>query len=88
MFIILIIFFNNKFTTLSKDVKKLMKNGYLIIPNVVSHKDCDKILKIIHNTKNKKYGSVHSDVNRKDMMLSTNKLSPFIKNIYKKTKHI
>lgn len=69
---------------------KLMKNGYLIIPNIVSHKDCDKILKIIANTEKKKakYGNIHSNVNRKDMMLSTDKMKPYIKKIYNKTKYI
>lgn len=80
--------YNN--TNLNNDVNKLLTNGYLIIPNVVSHKDCDEILNIISETEKTENvcGPIHSNVNRKDMMLPVDNMKKYIKDIYKKTKHI
>lgn len=78
------------FTTSNIDVEKLMSDGYLIIPNIVSHKDCDDILEIISDVEKKKNkcGNIHSSVNRKDMMLPVKRVKKYIKNIYNSTKHI
>ena len=74
----------------SNKATKLMKDGFLIIPNVVSYKDCDNITKIINSVEKgeNKTGNIHSNTNRKDMMIPFDKIKHYIKKIYKDTKEV
>lgn len=80
---------NEKFLV-SDNATKLMKNGYLIIPNVVSYEDCDDITNIIKEVEktSNKCGNIHSNINRKDMMIPLDKVKKHIKKIYDNTKDV
>jgi hypothetical protein len=55
-------------------------DGYMIIPNVLTTKECDNLLKIIDNARKKKMpvGEIHSKNNREDRMIPIQK----VKKIY------
>ena len=69
---------------------QLLRDGYLIIPNIVSHEECNNILSIIKTVEleSHKCGNVHSNINRKDMMIPVKKIKKHIKNIYHRTEDI
>lgn len=98
IFFIFIILFYNKMNNSNKIVdveiddmtKNLLNDGYLIIPNMLTHQDCDNILKDIHDVekRNPKTSSIHANTNRKDMLMPVYRVKNHIQKIYNKTKNI
>lgn len=73
-----------------KLVNTFNNNGCIIIPEILSHNDCDEILKIILNeekNKNAETGGINSNLHRKDLLLPLNKTKQYIKKIYYKIKN-
>lgn len=62
-------------------------DGYMIVENVLSNKECDNLLKNINNARKKKLpvGEIHSTRNREDRMLPVEKVKSYIRKIYNKT---
>lgn len=78
---------NKKPNTLTK---KLLNDGYLIVPNILSRVECDSILDEIKEVESgkPKLGNIQTRKNRKDMMLPVYRVKKYIKKIYKKTEDI
>jgi len=66
------------------------RDGYMIVPNVLSHKECNNLLKIIKIAKKKKMpmGNIHSTNHREDRMIYVTDVDRYIKKIIKKTSHM
>jgi hypothetical protein len=62
-------------------------DGYQIIPNVLTAKECDNLLQLINNAQKKKMpvGEIHSQNNREDRMIPMDKVKKYISKIYNKT---
>jgi ectoine hydroxylase-related dioxygenase (phytanoyl-CoA dioxygenase family) len=70
-----------------KLINTFQKYGCIIIPNMLSTKDCDSIIKIIskeERNKNNETGLIHSNYKRKDLMIPLSKSEIYIRNIYNK----
>ena len=70
------------------EAKYVEDNGYIVLPNVVSHEDCDKIADLIkkeNENKNRYESHINDNKNRKDLLLPLNQLTlRVIRNIYLK----
>ena len=91
--IIAILFYNNYVKESFTDnviIDQLYRDGYLIIPNMLSSNECDDILNTIKSVEkgNPKFGNIHANKNRKDMMLPVYKVKSHIKKIYEKYKDL
>lgn len=69
---------------------KLCNEGYLIIPNMLSHQECNNILNEIKTVEkgNVTTSDIHANKNRKDMCIPVYRVIKYIKKIYEKTKDI
>jgi hypothetical protein len=80
---------NGNINNQNKLINTFQKNGCIIIPNMLSNNDCNKLLKIIYKEKKKKnieLGNIQSPNSRKDIYLSLKDTKKFIKKIYNKIK--
>lgn len=80
---------NCKITNQKKLIKTFNNYGCVVVPNVLCKKDCDTILKIIseeERLKRNETSEINSNYKRKDLMLPTKKLKPYIKKIYDQIK--
>ena len=84
LFVILFYQKTNVVKEKSENTKKLLKNGYLIIPNMLTHQECDSILDEISKVekRNPKTGSIHANKKRKDMLLPIYRVKNYIQKIY------
>jgi|TARA_Y100001980_G_C14547260_1_gene327716 hypothetical protein len=76
-----------KINNQSKLINTFKNYGCIIIPNILSNDDCDKLLEIISNEerkKNNETGEINSNLHRQDLMLPLSKTKTFIKQIYDK----
>lgn len=74
----------------NKLINTFNKYGCVIIPNILTHSDCDKILELIEKeekNKNNITSSINSNYKRKDLLLSLNKMKYDIKDIYTTIKY-
>ena len=71
-----------------KLAKTFDEYGCVIIPNLISQKNCDSILELVlknaKDSKNVKYGNINSNYKREDRIINIEKGIPHIKNIYDK----
>ena len=74
----------------TKLTKKLLNDGYLIVPNMLTCQECDSILGEIEEVENgkPKHGNIQTRKNRKDMMIPVYRVKKYIKKIYEKTEDI
>ena len=80
---------NTNINNQNKLINTFKKNGCIIIPNMLSNNDCNKLLKIISKEKKNKnieLGEIQSPYSRKDILLSLKDTKKFIKKIYDKIK--
>ena len=71
----------------NKLVQTFLTKGCIIIPNVLSEKECDELLKIIEREEHKSIhetGNINSGHKRKDLMLPIGQTKSYIRNIYEK----
>ena len=71
-------------------INEMTKNGAIIIPDILSHSDCDSILKIISNERNDINHfseNIRLNDNREYIMLPLEKTAPFVTKIYMQLKH-
>jgi len=81
---------NNCKTNNPEKLKRTFNNyGCIIIPNLLSIDDCNKLLKIIkkeERKKNTQTGNINSNYKRKDLLLPLDDTKEFIKKIYNNIK--
>lgn len=91
LMIFVILFYQKTNTVIPDDTtKKLLEDGYLIIPNMLTHQECDSILDEVSivEKRNPKTGSIHANKNRKDMLMPIYRVKNHIQKIYNKTRNI